>query len=99
MNLKETIQVNSNEFLSLCKSHDVKTLYAFGSSTNDRFKEESSDIDLLVDFEPEKENFDNFLSVYDLLEKVFKNHKIEIVTKNGLSPHIGPFILNEVVYA
>ena len=76
----------------------IKEVGLFGSySSNEQVKD--SDIDLLVDFEPEKENFDNFMSVYDLLEKVFKNHKIEIVTKNGLSPHIGPFILNEVVYA
>ncbi len=76
----------------------IKEVGLFGSySRNEQVKD--SDIDLLVDFEPEKENFDNFMSVYDLLEKVFKNHKIEIVTKNGLSPHIGPFILNEVVYA
>jgi predicted nucleotidyltransferase len=76
----------------------IKEVGLFGSySRNEQVKD--TDIDLLVDFEPEKENFDNFLSVCDLLEKVFKNHKIEIVTKNGLSPHIGPFILNEVVYA
>jgi predicted nucleotidyltransferase len=76
----------------------IKEVGLFGSySRNEQVKD--SDIDLLVDFDPEKENFDNFMSVYDLLEKVFKNHKIEIVTKNGLSPHIGPFILNEVVYA
>ena len=28
----------------------------------------------------------------------FKNEKIEVVTKNGLSPYIGPKILNEVQY-
>jgi hypothetical protein len=75
----------------------IKEVGLFGSySRNEQVKD--SDIDLLVDFDPEKENFDNFMSVYDLLEKVFKNHKIEIVTKNGLSPHIGPFILKELVY-
>ena len=58
----------------------------------------SSDIDLLIDFEPEKENFDNYMAVYDLFEKLFENEKIELVTKNGLSPYIGPRILNEVVY-
>ncbi|MDP3359824.1 MAG: nucleotidyltransferase family protein [Lutibacter sp.] len=57
-----------------------------------------SDIDILIDFEPEKENFDNFMAVYDLFEKVFKNEKIEVVTINGLSPYIGPAILNEVQY-
>ena len=67
----------------------------FGSySRNEQSSE--SDIDLLIDFEPEKENFDNFMAAYDLFEKIFKNEKIEVVTKNGLSPYIGPKILNEV---
>jgi len=32
------------------------------------------------------------------MEQLFVNEKVEIVTKNGLSPHIGPKILNEIVY-
>jgi len=52
----------------------------------------------LIDFEPEKENFDNFMAAYDLFEKIFKNEKIEVVSINGLSPYIGPEILNEVQY-
>ena len=58
----------------------------------------NSDIDLLIDFEPEKENFANYMAVYDLFESIFKNEKIEVVTKNGLSPYIGPKILSEVQY-
>ena len=57
-----------------------------------------SDIDLLIDFDSDKENFDNYMAVYDYCEKLFLNEKIEIVTKNGLSPYIGPNILNEVIY-
>ena len=38
------------------------------------------------------------MAAYDLFEKIFKNEKIEVVTKNGLSPYIGPKILNEVQY-
>ena len=59
----------------------------------------NSDIDILIDFEPGKDNFDNFMAVYDFLEKLFKNQKIEVVTKNGLSPYTGSEILNEVIYA
>jgi predicted nucleotidyltransferase len=33
----------------LCKTHNVKRLYAFGSILTDKFNEES-DIDLIVDF-------------------------------------------------
>ena len=57
-----------------------------------------SDIDFLIDFEPGKENFDNFMAAYDFLEELFENEKTELVTKNGLSPYLGAKILNEVLY-
>ena len=60
---------------------------------------ENSDIDILVEFDPTHENFDNYMAAYDIIENLFKNHRIEVVTKNGLSPYIGPRILHEVVYA
>jgi len=75
----------------------IRSVGLFGSYIrNEQSKE--SDIDLLIDFEPEKENFDNYMAVCDIFESLFKNEKIEIVTKNGLSPYIGPKILNEVIY-
>jgi hypothetical protein len=52
----------------------------------------------LIDFDPEKENFDNYMALCDYLDSLFQNEKLEIVTKNGLSPHIGPAILKEVQY-
>jgi len=57
-----------------------------------------SDLDFLIDFEPEKETCENFMAVYDLFESLFKNQKIEVVTTNGLSPYICPKILREVEY-
>lgn len=47
--MKETITSKLTEFLSLCKNHKVKTIYAFGSATNDSFKEETIEIDLLIE--------------------------------------------------
>lgn len=38
------------------------------------------------------------MAVYDIIEGLFKNQRVEIVTKNGLSPYIGPKIINEVKY-
>ena len=69
----------------------------FGSYIRDE-QSEKSDIDILVDFFPEKENYDNYLALYVMIEKIFENERVEIVTKNGLSPYIGHKILNEVVY-
>jgi len=75
----------------------IKEVGLFGSYVRGE-QSEKSDIDILIDFFPEKENYDNFLAVYDIIENLFRNEKIEIVTKNGLSPHIGPSILNEFEY-
>jgi len=78
-------------------SFGIREVGLFGSYVRNE-QTEKSDIDLLVDFDPEKETFDNYMAVYELLEKLFMNTKVEIVTKNGLSPYIGPKILNEVQY-
>jgi len=75
----------------------IRELGLFGSYIRDE-QNEISDIDILVDFDPEKETFDNYIAVYEILEKLFRNSKVEVVTRNGLSPYIGPRILNEVQY-
>ncbi|RJP26516.1 MAG: nucleotidyltransferase [Candidatus Omnitrophota bacterium] len=54
-----------------------------------------SDIDLLIEFIPEKHTFDNFMDVSFFLEELLQR-KVEVVTPEALSPHIGPYILGEV---
>jgi predicted nucleotidyltransferase len=75
----------------------VRSVGLFGSYVRNE-QTEKSDIDLLIDFDPEKENFDNYMALCDFLDLLFRNEKVEVVTKNGLSPHIGPAILREVQY-
>jgi hypothetical protein len=75
----------------------IRNVGLFGSYSRDE-QSVKSDIDILIDFIPEMENFDNYMAVCDLIEDLFENENVEIVTKNGLSPYIGPKILNEVVY-
>ncbi len=91
--IKEVIQDRKPELTRL----GVKNIGLFGSYVKGSANRES-DIDLLVDFVPERETFDNLMAVYDVLEKAFRNYKIEIVTKNGLSKHIGSYILKETEY-
>jgi predicted nucleotidyltransferase len=88
-----TLKSNEREI----SKYGIRAIGLFGSYVRDE-QSENSDIDILVDFEPDKENFDNYMAVYDMIEKMFKNQRVEIVTKNGLSPYIGPKILNEVKY-
>ncbi|MBI1315336.1 DNA polymerase subunit beta [bacterium] len=75
----------------------IRSIGLFGSYARNE-PTSGSDIDILVDFDPSFENFENLMSVCAYLEQIFINEKVEIVTKNGLSPYIGPRILNEVVY-
>ena len=97
MTTKEDILKALKSNKSKLSKFGIRNVGLFGSYIRNEQSNES-DIDLLIDFEPEKENFDNFMAVYDLFEKIFKNEKIEVVTKNGLSPYIGAQILNEVHY-
>ncbi len=83
---------------SLLATYGVNNIGLFGSFVGNNQKSDS-DIDILVDFKSSEETFDNLMSIYDVLEKSFKNNKVDIVTKNGLSKHIGSYILKETEYA
>lgn len=96
--------ITKDFILNAIKSHQsdlskfgVHSVGLFGSYVRNE-QTAKSDIDLLIDFDPEKENFDNFMALCDYLDSLFQNERVEIVTKNGLSPHIGTAILKEVQY-
>lgn len=55
----------------------------------------TSDIDVLVQFAPEQHTYDNFVELAFLLEDLLGRH-VELVTRESLSPYIGPHILREV---
>lgn len=92
-NILAILKTNKSELLKF----GVANVGLFGSYLRNE-QTVKSDIDLLIDFEPGKENFDNYMAVYDIFESIFKNQKVEVVTKNGLSKYIGPKILNDVMY-
>jgi predicted nucleotidyltransferase len=97
MTTRENILALLKSQKSKLSHYGVATIGLFGSYSRNQ-QSDKSDIDLLIDFEPEKENFDNYMAVYDIFENLFKNEKIELVTRNGLSKYIGPKILDTVVY-
>lgn len=85
MNLMKTILVRPDEFVSLCKSHDVKLIYAFGSSVIDNFKESTSDIDLLVELNTEDpiKRGQNLIDLWDKLEDYFQR-KVDLLTTSSI---------------
>ena len=79
------------------KQFGVLKVGLFGSYlTGDQ--NEHSDIDILVEFHKDKVSYDNFINLCFLLDGLFQGRKVEVVTKNSLSPYIGPKILQQVEY-
>ena len=85
MNLTQAIHSRINGFLSLCQVHDVKTLYAFGSSVTEQFDEETSDIDLLVEINENDpiERGEKLMSLWDELEAFF-HRKVDLLTNSSI---------------
>ncbi len=75
----------------------VRDIGLFGSYVREEQRADS-DIDLLVEFQPEQKTFDHFMELCFLLDEVFEGIKVEVVTAEGLSPYIAPKILNELEY-
>ena len=84
-----------SENRDMIKSFGVNGLGIFGSFSKGTVHE-TSDVDLLVDFIPEKKSFDNFMDLSFFLEALL-GRKVELVTRQSLSKYIGPHILNEVI--
>lgn len=77
--------------------YGVRDVAVFGSvARNDAG--EKSDIDILIDFEPEAESFDNLMHVADLLDAQFDS-PVDLVTVNGLSPYLVASVQKEAVHA
>ena len=67
------IENHNNDIFNLCKTHKVKSLYAFGSVLTDKFNSES-DVDLIVDFEnlDVLDYGDNYYNLKFSLENILK---------------------------
>ena len=94
---KKIIYAELQKNKAVLEQYGVKQIGLFGSFVRNEGTEES-DIDFLVDFEKEKKTLKNLVNLGDFLETVF-GKKVDIVTPQGLSPYIGPYILKEVQYA
>jgi len=88
----ETLRAND----AAIRSYGVRRLGIFGSVARDEHNEQS-DIDLLVEFQKGTKTVDNFIHLVFFLEELL-GRKVELVTKDSLSPYIGPRILKEVEY-
>jgi predicted nucleotidyltransferase len=67
------IENNREAIAGLCRLHGVRSLEAFGSIRRDNFDAGRSDVDVLVEFEPQAaDSFSNFLDLKESLEALFQ---------------------------
>ncbi len=71
----------------------VRRLALFGSFVRNEARA-TSDVDVLVEFDPKHKSYDRFLELSELLERLLQR-PVEVVTTEALSPYIGPYILAE----
>ncbi len=90
MVIDELINKDKQAFYDLCKAHQVKYIFAFGSSVTGNFDFNKSDIDLIVEIDesdPIKKG-EKILSIWDKLESFFKR-KVDLLTSlNIRNPYL-----------
>ena len=79
------IEEHRAELVELCRRHHVLRLSLFGSATRDDFDPERSDLDFLVDFEPQPLGgyADSFFGLLESLELLF-GRSIDLVVASAI---------------
>ena len=81
MALEELLKDKREEILNLAAKHGAYNVRVFGSAARGEAGEDS-DIDLLVEFEPDRSLLDHAALVLDIEEIL--GRKVDIVTEKGL---------------
>ena len=98
--MSPAIVIPEAEIAELCRRYQVRQLSLFGSAVRDDFGPES-DIDVLVEFEPEARV--GFLTLSRMARELsaLLGRPVDLVPRNGLKPAIREEVLKQeqVIYA
>ena len=79
----------------LFSSYGIKKMALFGSAVKNQLNE-NSDLDILVEFYPDDETFDNDMNLKLILQDLF-NKKVDLVIQSCLKERIREKILSEAL--
>jgi predicted nucleotidyltransferase len=82
---------------SQLRAFGVRRLSVFGSFARGEPNDES-DVDILVELEPDRKSLNNFLNLAEFLEELF-GRKVDLLTPESLNPRFGHHILDEAEHA
>lgn len=91
--MHKILDENIDKIRTLCMSHNVKSLFAFGSVCTDMFNDKS-DIDLLISFKPMDygDYADNYFYLAEKFEEIFQR-PVDLITDKSLS---NPYFIDSV---
>lgn len=101
MNTRAKIVVPKEQIAEFCRKHYIRKLALFGSVLRDDFRPDS-DVDVLVEFEPNHvPGFIRLFSIEEELSTLLDGRKVDLVTFKALNWRIRDRVLDtaEVQYA
>ena len=87
------IDIPQAEIEAFCRKHHIRRLALFGSVLRDDFTDES-DVDVLVEFEPEHVPGWEFFTMQDELSEILGRH-VDLNTPDDLSKYFRDEVLDE----
>lgn len=93
----DAIEILKKHENSIKLKYGVSKIGIFGSFARGEGKE-TSDVDVLVEFREDAENFDNYIELKYFLQEIFSKD-VDLVTIDALKPQLKDDIMREVVYA
>jgi len=91
--VRERIRASPEEIADFCRAHHIRWLALFGSVLRDDFRADS-DIDVLVEFVPERPvTFIDLHEMEERLSRLFDGRRIDLVTPSSLHRLIRPRVL------
>ena len=83
MTVKDKLSISQEEIASFCRRNRIKELALFGSVLRDDFRQDS-DVDVLVDFEPNAgHSLFDFVGMQEELSNLL-GRQIDLIEKSGL---------------
>ena len=79
----EVVESRRHQIQTLCRELSVRRLDVFGSAVNDSFDVDTSDVDVLVEFEA-RPDFDHYFALKEGLEEII-GRPVDVVTMAGLA--------------
>ena len=97
MNKEQALQILPENSTTLSETYGVRKIGLFGSIVRDQLRPES-DIDIVVEIEPEKKKLHNFLALRGYLENQL-GRPVDLGIESTLKPVIRTSVEEDIIYA